>query len=571
MAIRPFLATSFVGGISSLDLASTCFAITPADPSLTSPNVFDWNTTAVNDIRATAFYVTEDPSSSDPLTELVLPLGETKTIYIVGPLYSSDTVFGNIGGVKIEVTNNDGVLGFVRLEQLFTPAVGSWPETTYDELTQSNGNIGEFRQVSADYIFTPVPVDLSQVASDVKQMRGQYQGLIQSGSYDFTLFPAPTTGNAYIDSSPTDILAGTRFIAAGDITITTHPAANPPTVYEIKDGDTVTVVEDSSNWPNAVLNINAASPDELAPVALRLEDGDLTDFTTSGSNTLVTDLSATLVSNDIRIVSAKTWSIGTQREATVKLEAFEDERFTLTLGASYLGVNGRVVAVSANHIDDNIENSAAHKPSVYVTSPGTLTINRDDTAQAGVSTIAIRITIEDAVDESVVVPPNETIFVPETSFTPSINATTTAPTEPDSFIANASFSYVGEAGGRGNLKMHQAWLVNSATGATAGAGDYLWELPVGYAIAPDFIDASDTLGRGMRSWGVATLVADSDAGSNDNHIVGEIILAAGGVKIFVDDDGNATEREFVSSTFYSLNDALQQYKFECEIPVIRTP
>ena len=153
-----------------LDLHPTCFAITPADPALTTPNVFDWNVNQVNDIRATAFYITQDSSSSTPLTELVVPLGETVEFMIVGPLYSSDTVFGNIGGVRLNATNTDGVLSFEHIEQRFTPAVATWPNTVYDDLNQSNATVGEFRQASADFLFTDIPVDLSQLASDVKSL-----------------------------------------------------------------------------------------------------------------------------------------------------------------------------------------------------------------------------------------------------------------------------------------------------------------------------------------------------------------------------------------------------------------
>ena len=140
------------------ELPTTCFEITPADPTLTSPNVFDWNTSSINDIRATAFYITQDTSESTPLTELDIPLGETETFYIVGPLYFSDTEFSNIAGVTIDATNTDGVLTFELVEQRFTNDVASWPNTTYDDLNSTNGNVGEFRQASADFLFTAKPV-----------------------------------------------------------------------------------------------------------------------------------------------------------------------------------------------------------------------------------------------------------------------------------------------------------------------------------------------------------------------------------------------------------------------------
>ena len=317
------------------------------------------------------------------------------------------------------------------------------------------------------------------------------------------------------------------------------------------------------------LNLNATLPTSSG-VAIQLTDGDLLDFTTSGTNTLITDQSATLTAEQLRVVSSKTYTIGTQRELTLVVEAFEDDAFELTLGSSYIGSNGRVVNASANHIDDTIEDNAAHKPSVYVTSPGTLTINRDDSEQNGVSTIAIRVTIEDAVPEPLFIEPTMATVIPATNFTPELTAETTAPTLPTSVNRTASFSYIGLSNGKGLLKINQAWVIGGTAGADDGVGDYIWGLPPGYAVDPDLIDPVDTDTRGQRSWGVATLVTDSQSNGNDNHIVGEVILHPDGVKIYVDDDGNAIDRQFISDSHYSLADTDQEYKFQCEIPVIRT-
>jgi len=172
------------------ELPATCFQITPADPALTSPNVFDWNTSSVNDIRVTAFYITQDTSDSTPLTELNIPLGETETFYIVGPLYTSDTQFSNIGGATIEATNTGGVLSFNLVEQRFTAAIASWPNTTYDDLNSTNSNVGEFRQASADFLFTSVPVNLSQVADTVKRLASAEDAI--EVILDGTTFTLPT-------------------------------------------------------------------------------------------------------------------------------------------------------------------------------------------------------------------------------------------------------------------------------------------------------------------------------------------------------------------------------------------
>jgi len=155
-------------------LASSCFAISLPDPARTDLNVFDWNLSAQNDIRATDFYITQDTASFVPLTELVVPLGETITFYLVGPLYNTATTFDNIAGVELEASNTNGVLSFNRVDQNFSGSAASlaaWPNITYDDLDEVNNNVGDFSQAAADFLFTTVPVDLSQVASDVKQMQ----------------------------------------------------------------------------------------------------------------------------------------------------------------------------------------------------------------------------------------------------------------------------------------------------------------------------------------------------------------------------------------------------------------
>ena len=227
---------------TELTLASTCFSITPADPALTTPNVFDWNVNQVNDIRATAFYITQDPSSSTPLTQLVVPLGETVEFIIVGPLYSSDTVFGNIGGVRLNATNTDGVLSFEHIEQRFTPAVATWPNTTYDDLNQSNATVGEFRQASADFLFTDVPVNLSQVASDVK-------GLMSSPDVTSTLQKTNPAARLEITNNT---LQSELSLTLGALGISVDGVAIMPlTSADYTQGGITAVTADSTNWTRA--------------------------------------------------------------------------------------------------------------------------------------------------------------------------------------------------------------------------------------------------------------------------------------------------------------------------------
>lgn len=151
---------------------SDTFAITPGDPSRTTPNVFDWNTSTINDIRATDYKVTTDPDAIEPLTTISFPNGETTTFYIIGPLYINDTTFSNIAGAEIEAINQDGIITYSLVRQRFRIAgQADWPNTSFNDLTSQNINVGEFRQASIDYIFTLIPtLTLAQRIIDLEDL-----------------------------------------------------------------------------------------------------------------------------------------------------------------------------------------------------------------------------------------------------------------------------------------------------------------------------------------------------------------------------------------------------------------
>jgi len=83
-----------------------------------------------------------------------------------------------------------------------------------------------------------------------------YQGTIAGGAYDFTVFPTPTTGNSFIDGGPTDIPAGTHFIADGVGSFQLFAPDFSFITYEFTEGDLITVVNEAANWATAILNIN---------------------------------------------------------------------------------------------------------------------------------------------------------------------------------------------------------------------------------------------------------------------------------------------------------------------------
>ena len=167
--------TPIISRIDSIERflsGSDTFAITPGDPSRTTPNVFDWNTNTVNDIRATDYKVTTNPDAIEPLTTIDFPDGETTTFYIIGPLYINDTTFPNIAGAEIEAVNQNGIITYSLIRQMFRLTTQTdWPNTSFNDLTSQNNNVGEFRQASIDYIFTLIPtLTLTQRIVDLESL-----------------------------------------------------------------------------------------------------------------------------------------------------------------------------------------------------------------------------------------------------------------------------------------------------------------------------------------------------------------------------------------------------------------
>ena len=95
-----------------------------------------------------------------------------------------------------------------------------------------------------------------------------FKGEIAAGTYDFTNFPAPTTGNAFIDGGGA-VEAGTNFIATGDGSFILLPVGGGASLtYDFTEGDEITVTEDAASFSVAVLNVN----EDTGGVAEELSD-----------------------------------------------------------------------------------------------------------------------------------------------------------------------------------------------------------------------------------------------------------------------------------------------------------
>ena len=136
-----------------------------------------------------------------------------------------------------------------------------------------------------------------------EESQSLFQNTLDAGTYDFTTFPAPTTGNNFIDSTPTDISAGTKFIANGTGTVTTFNGS-----YSFSEGDIITVIEDAPNFASTTLSVNDNSLRTSLPKECYTTDNISESYqtTTSGASSQAASLenlgTITVLGGDYEIV-----------------------------------------------------------------------------------------------------------------------------------------------------------------------------------------------------------------------------------------------------------------------------
>jgi len=204
-------------------LLGNTWSITPAtDGDLT--RVFDWNTGTQNDILCNRYKVTIDPDSIDPLTELVIPFGETVTAHIIGVLAMGNGASNNnVGGVKVELTNTDGVLSGVLVEQHFLAGT-DWENLSYNQLTGTNANVGALTDGNLAHIFTAIP---GLIQDDDSELEARIAAIEAIGAmtYDDTQVQADIDAlEAAVAAIPTDDdSANSAAIAALQATVDALP------------------------------------------------------------------------------------------------------------------------------------------------------------------------------------------------------------------------------------------------------------------------------------------------------------------------------------------------------------
>lgn len=156
------LAESLAAELDSVQalVVPTVFDIQSIVPFDTT-TVVNWNGLDSNSIQGGAFYVSDDPSSTTPLTELTVIPGEPKDIYIIGILAAGN----NTGGVHYRVTN-DGELEFERIAQMFL-ADTDFENLSYNDLTTSNNAVATFNAANQARLLTvrPSMVDMLKAAA----------------------------------------------------------------------------------------------------------------------------------------------------------------------------------------------------------------------------------------------------------------------------------------------------------------------------------------------------------------------------------------------------------------------
>ena len=145
-----------------------------------------------------------------------------------------------------------------------------------------------------------------------------------------------------------------------------------------------------------------------------------------------------------------------------------------------------------------------------------------------------------------------------TDFTPSVEATTTAPALATTHKKKASYKVVGKS-------LHIIWSYSHivATGATAGSGDYLFPIPAGYTIDTskvDIISVENTFGYGTPV-GNGNIMEDNSWGSvmvgvhDTNNL--KLIACKSNTGFYV-----------VQSGWYSVNVNNKKIMFTAEVPIL---
>ena len=132
------------------DATSHTFYVRPATPNDDTP-VFNWNSSGTRQIRASEFYVTDNPDSTIPLESFDLDQGETRIFYLIGLL---QPVISSTVGFEMEITNTDGVLTYSYIGQMFRGGEVDWFNKTYNQLVNNTSSVGIFNSSHADYVFS---------------------------------------------------------------------------------------------------------------------------------------------------------------------------------------------------------------------------------------------------------------------------------------------------------------------------------------------------------------------------------------------------------------------------------
>ena len=124
------------------------FNVNPVEAGDTTV-VFHWNpNNNNNDITGDEFKITDDPASTARLTEVIIQDGETKRLYLIGPIAPP-----NVGGIVLDVLNTDGALSYTHVEQRFTDNV-DYLSASYDDMNESNATVGVFGIAEGERVFT---------------------------------------------------------------------------------------------------------------------------------------------------------------------------------------------------------------------------------------------------------------------------------------------------------------------------------------------------------------------------------------------------------------------------------
>lgn len=150
------------------------------------------------------------------------------------------------------------------------------------------------------------------------------------------------------------------------------------------------------------------------------------------------------------------------------------------------------------------------------------------------------------------------------SYTPTIGATTTAPTVATTKTLKGLYKVIGKT-----LFLNFTYYAASNTGAVIGSGVYTFSLPTGYTINTSLASLPSTIGTASYAGADGSTLGFGTAGATSygQCVVVPLSTTTVGLYLTISSD-SATSNVLIGSTALAITTANRSYKFTAEIPIV---